>query len=227
MANPIFVATNERLVCAGSTGSGKTYFVTHALMPKLPPSCTTVILDPKRDEHWSDVPSIKYDLFGNPQIERGKVQAFRWNIKLNDDSDEDLASDPKFIRLGRVIFEMKNVLSIFDETQAVYEDRYSMPRIWRRVTREGRQRNLGQWFLMQRPVDSPRIILTEAEAWAAFTLRNIDDRMRLAGYMGNAVQEQPPHPETDGTHSHVFWWVRTGMQNPVLKRVQSRRSVAA
>jgi DNA helicase HerA-like ATPase len=216
----IYLRTDERVIIAGANGTGKTTFVRKALLPQIPSGHTVIVWDPKRDKIWKDVPDVEYNwLTKRAELVKGEMRAFRWP----KDSDHRLAEHHRFRGLLRAVWEMGNVLTICDETNTVFPGHYTITPEVSRHNREGRQRNLGFWWLMQRPSDIPVQILSEAESWTVFTLRNRNDRRKAADYIGDEVEALPPQ---HGRRSHVFWFSRPGMHRPQLYTLGLRRKAA-
>lgn len=205
----IYVQGDERVIITGANGTGKTTLVKKLLLPRVPKSHCVVILDPKRDKEWVKIPDVprRFRAF---TLKPG-VWAYRW-----PETDE-LAKETGFVDLMRTIWKKGNVLIISDETQSLFPGTYTMTRQVDRLNREGRQRGIGWWWLMQRPSAVPMQILTEAESWAVFTLRNGDDRDKVAKFMGDEVRE--PLPPDGHRRSHNFWWLRRGMVQPKVMRL--------
>jgi energy-coupling factor transporter ATP-binding protein EcfA2 len=212
----ISLRTDERLIIAGANGTGKTTFVRKAALPMLPQHHTVIILDPKRDRIWKDIPDVSHNwLTRSFDIPEGETRAFRWPKEA-----DKLANHPHFRALLRAIWKQRNVLIISDETNTLFPGHYTITPEASRLNREGRQRNIGFWWLMQRPSDIPIQILSEAESWVVFTLRNRNDRRKAADYIGDPVEALPPQK---GRRSHVFWFSRPGMNKPMLYTLTLRQ----
>lgn len=212
----VHVRSDERLVVTGATGTGKTTFCRALLLPRIPRTHCFVAVDPKRDSNWRHLKDVRVG-WGGVDLKPGP-QAFRWpSIRSEDDgSGEFLAKDRNFNRLLRAIWARGNVIMLVDETSALFPAPHTMTGMMGRLIREGRQRNIGIWWLVQRPAQLPQIILTEAEAWAVFTLRRALDRKTAADFMGDEVAA--PLPQEEG-RSHFFWWCRPGMARPKILRL--------
>lgn len=202
--NPIRVATDERGVITGATGTGKTTFVQRLLLPAVPRGHTVVVIDPKRDKAWRNIPSMN-GIFGRVSIQRGKVQAFRFDDASDADKDDGLGTTGAFQRLLKAVWDQRDVLMVSDETAALYPNTYSLTPMAGRLIREGRQRNIGIWWLTQRPSQIPMPIVTESEWSACFTLRYRADRIKMAQTFGDELETLPP--QEDG-RSHYFYWAR-------------------
>lgn len=202
----------------GSTGTGKTTLVQKLLVPSIPRSHVVVIVDPKRDRAWKGVPDIKQSGIGPLRTFDFKpgLQAFRFNNKDDGDRDEGLGRASDFIALLNAVWKRGSILLIMDETSALYPDVHSLTPIQGRIIREGRQRNIGTWWLVQRPSGIPMSILTESEWAIVFTLRYRADRLKMAQMYGDEL-EALPEQETGG-RSHFFYWARLP-QKPVMKRL--------
>jgi DNA helicase HerA-like ATPase len=202
--SPIRVATDERGVITGATGTGKTTFVRALLLPAVPRSHTVVIIDPKSDKAWRNIPSVT-GMFGRVSIKPKTVQAFRFDNASDGDKDDGLGTTGVFQRLLHTIWDMRNVLIISDETAALYPNTYSLTPMMGRIIREGRQRGIGVWWLTQRPSQIPMPIVTESEWAAAFTLRYRADRIKMAQTFGDELETLPPQ---EAGRSHYFYWAR-------------------
>lgn len=215
MSSPIRVATDERGVITGATGTGKTTFVKRLLLPAVPAHHTVIIVDPKCDAAWRDIPSMQHTMFGM-NIKRGARQAFRFGDVSDDSRDDGLGKQTAFIRLLRAVWEHRDILLINDETGALYPDEHSMTPLMGRLIREGRQRDIGIWWLTQRPSKIPMSIVTESEWAAVFTLRYRADRKKMAETFGDECEQLPPQEEG---RSHFFYWARLP-NKPRLQRLR-------
>lgn len=215
--NPIRVATDERGVITGATGTGKTTFVRRLLLPAVPASHTVIIVDPKRDHAWREIPDVS-NTFGHVSIKPKTRQAFRFPEASDGDRDEGLGGVRAFVNLLREVWKTTNVLLIIDETAALYPTPYSMTPMMGRLIREGRQRGIGIWWLTQRPSQIPMNIITESEWAAVFTLRYRADRIKMAQTFGDEVEALPPQ---EVGRSHFFYWARLP-NKPKLVRLTLR-----
>lgn len=209
----IVISTDDRIVYTGATGTGKTLLARDLNLPYIPKSHPVVILDPKRDSKWANVPDIEMPRvpFSKIKLHAG-AQAYRW-----PKTNQKLSLERGYTHLVSYLFDRGNVLVISDETSTLYRSPHEMDAPTDRLIREGRARNIGIWWLMQRPSNVPTIIMSEAETWFAFTLRKSTDRKTTADYIGDDAVNMLPQEE--GDRSHFFWHSRRGYRRPLLMRL--------
>lgn len=210
----IFLRTDDRFVCVGTTGSGKTTFIQEAMLPAVPTHVPVVILDPKHEKKWKAWPDVpRNPLTRRFQLRDGLRCAYRWP----EGPRGRLAEDADFHKFLDAVWKRGHILLICDETSALFDGAYTMTDDMGRIIREGRGKRISIWWLIQRPLQVPTIIKSEAEAWAVFTLRRRKDRQDAADYVGDDVEQLPPQT---GERSHAFWWSRPGMAKPKLWQIR-------
>jgi hypothetical protein len=69
------------------------------------------------------------------------------------------------------------------------------------VARTGREKKVALWSAVQRPRGVPLVFFTECETFFVFSLRSMDDRMHIKGYVGEDVLLRIP--------KHKFWHCST------------------
>ena len=161
---------NQRLCLVGFTGSGKTELVRHILAH--PVLNRILVIDPKHT-FKADGFRIKNRLPLNNQF---KI------IFRPDPGNED-----KLILLLHECFRRGRILVYVDELSTLAD---FFPGATERLTdlvRTGREKGVGVWCSMQRPRNTPRVFLSESEAFIIFGLRLQEDRDYIGGFVGNEI----------------------------------------
>lgn len=175
----ITIATNERVFICGKTGSGKT-FLARYLTKQIK---RLVVLDGKGTlgtpewnlDPWNDGIDLKDQ---DKQFRLRAVPPLK--AELADYWDSVLMS---CIRAG-------NITVYIDELYAVCPpNKPPTPTIFACYTR-GRELGLGMWASTQRPVWIPLVALSESEHFFVFRLQLMEDKQRLAAFMGTQVLQQ-------------------------------------
>jgi energy-coupling factor transporter ATP-binding protein EcfA2 len=206
----ISLTTNERLFITGKTGSGKTFLARH-LTQKVK---RLVVLDGKGTlsgpdwnlEKWSD---------GLDRLNNGEDVRLRAVPDIKTDlSDYWDAILETSLRAG-------NVTIYIDELYAVVPpNKTASPVLFACYTR-GREFGVGMWASTQRPVWIPLVAMSEAEHFFMFRLQLMEDKSRLAAFMGQEVLEQINDPHgfyySKAIDDHVTYFTQ---YNPAASEVE-------
>lgn len=186
----ITLSTNERVFITGKTGSGKT-FLARYLTRKIK---RLVVLDGK-------------GTLGTPDW---ALEPFEQNIeKLNSKEPFRLRAVPGLKTdltaywddVLETTLRAGNVTIYIDELYAVVPpNKTASPTLFGCYTR-GREFGVGVWASTQRPVWIPLVAMSEAEHFFMFRLQLMEDKQRLAAFMGADVL-QPIYDE------HGFYYAK-------------------
>jgi len=215
------VRTDERIVVTGGTGTGKTTFVRKFLYPRIPREHPVVVVDPKRDAIWCDLPDTGWSGRYLTELKPDERSAFRFGESTQAEESRGLAHNRRFDSFIDYCFKRGNILIIMDETATMFNGPYTMTPNMSRCIREGRQRGIGIWWLTQRPSNIPTIILTEAQCAAVFNLQYRGDRMKVAQAFGDELEAKPDLTAEEDI-PHKFWWVRN-QARPIIVELQLRQ----
>lgn len=186
------IKEGQRALACGTTGSGKTVLMRYMLrgVKRL------VVLDPKGTlykwglEEWGPA-TRKRMLDGDPvrmrvPLEAGENSQKFWEGVLRD------------------VYRAAYLVLYIDEAYGVNRGSNAgewLEAIWTR----GREFEITAIAATQRPRNIPLILMTEAEHFFVFELRNQDDRDHVAGYTDPAVKVKVPDP-------HGFYYYQAGKQ---------------
>jgi hypothetical protein len=197
----IDIAPSERVLIAGTSGSGKTFLLRNVLVPLY--AVNPVIFDPKErweppDESWQIVDDF------NPEHERQI-------IRMGDYAETD----------GPALWDeqMGNILRhgghtvIVDELTLVTKPRAFPPYIRRAVFtgRDYKNGSVGVWMVTQRPAFVPTSAFSESRHLITFPLTRADDRERWARETHDQIIE-----ELDALAQHDFVYYDTLMKRIVV-----------
>ncbi len=162
--------TDERWLITGASGSGKSvagaWVVTHA-----PKDMTFVAIDSKRD----GMPALR--AYTVQQARRLLKSWFRRKprvIRVTPDPHEDAE---EFDALFADILDRGYTGTWIDEAYMVPDTPYL-----RHIFTAGRSADCPVIACSQRPVDIPRVCISEASRFMVFRLLDVKDRERLAGF---------------------------------------------
>jgi energy-coupling factor transporter ATP-binding protein EcfA2 len=193
---PISLKSNERVLLCGKTGSGKTYLARYITRPLK----RLVVLDGKGTlgewglEAWNS--KTMRDLRRGDNVRLRALPPIGTNFL---EYWEEVIS---------ACFQAGNVTIYIDELYAVCPpNKNPSDALWSAYTR-GRELGVGVWSATQRPVWIPLFALSEAEHFFVFRLQLMDDKSRLAAFMGNSVLQSIKDP-------HGFYYSRPDLEKPI------------
>lgn len=167
------IKSNERVFTAGKTGSGKTtlsFLMTYQLE-------RLIVVDSKDGlQEWG------LEEFNSSSISR-IAKADKYRIRVVDNESA--------IRCIEQAYNTGNSFIYIDEVTALIEPRSRPDKIFYDIWQRGRSRNVGAWAVTQRPVEIPRIFISEAEHIFMFRLVLPDDRARVGEFFGNKKINNP------------------------------------
>lgn len=191
----IKLASNERALIAGKTGSGKTYLARYITRPIK----RLVVLDGKGTlgdwglEPWG-MPAIRALIRGEPMRARAIPPIGTDFLEYWDE-------------VIYTAYKAGNVLIYIDEMYSVAPpNQKPSDALWALYTR-GRELGVGVWASTQRPVWIPLFALSEAEHFFVFRLQLFEDRQRMAAFMGNEVTSTI-------TDIHGFYYAASVAEKP-------------
>lgn len=193
---PISLRSNERVLLCGKTGSGKTYLARYITRPLK----RLVVLDGKGTlSNWG---LDEYNGQTARDLRRGDDVRLRAlppiGTNILEYWDEVILS----------CFQAGNVTIYIDELYAVCPpNKNASDALWSAYTR-GRELGVGVWSATQRPVWVPLFALSEAEHFFLFRLQLMDDKNRMASFMGSKVLSIIRDP-------HGFYYSRPDFDEPI------------
>ena len=196
MPAPFTIRSDERILCSGKTGSGKTYLMRYLTKPLR----RLVVLDGKGTlDNWDLV-----DLDRNSESLLFSDKPVRIRARL---PEREEAPEAYWDSILMKCYQAGDVTIYIDELYAVAPPNQKvLPALWTVYTR-GREFSVGVWASTQRPVWIPLVALSEAEAYIVFRLTLEEDRKRMAAFIGptalNVIRDQ-----------HGFYFARAEWDNP-------------
>ena len=178
------IATNERAVFVGKTGSGKTYLA-RALAEGVE---RLVVFDPKGTLWKPDWALVDWSDAGEKLLR--KQQPCRLRVPA------PLRGQPPWEYYMGLVWEAGDCLTYIDEVYGVaLPGRPPSPELSALYTR-GRERGVGTWGATQRPAWVPLFVISEAEWAFCFKLQLEDDRVAMVKRTG-APEFAIPVPAAD------------------------------
>lgn len=175
---PIAIKGDERVFLAGKTGSGKT----HLAMTLLAPAPRLIVIDLKGTlAQWNLVPSSRET---RAAVRDGRP--VRVQVRTVEEGEGYMWA----------ALEAGNVIVYIDEVYAFVPQGTKTPEALNAIWTRGREFGVGGWAAAQRPAWVPLQLISEADWLFLFRLTMAEDRKRLAGFMGEEVEE--PIKETHG-----------------------------
>lgn len=192
---PISLKSNERVLLAGKTGSGKTYLANFITKPLK----RLVVLDGKGTlGNWNLQP---YDRTSVHSLMRGEPIRARALPPVGSGILE------YWDEVILACFQAGNVTIYIDELYAVCPpNQKPSDALWATYTR-GRELGIGVWSSTQRPVWVPLFALSEAEHFFMFRLQLGEDRQRMAAFMSTDVLRPIKEP-------HGFFYMDANAERP-------------
>lgn len=160
----------ERWSIFGATGSGKSraagWVVYHS-----PPDFPWLVIDSKED--------ILPDMKGHTVASATRRMGSLWRkmpriTRITPDVDE---GEDEFDEFFRKLLKTEDTGVLVDEAYMVPETPW-----YKRVLTTGRSKHVPLILCSQRPVDIPRVCISEASRFMVFTLTDRRDRDRVAGF---------------------------------------------
>lgn len=202
------IGTNEQVFVVGMTGSGKSYFCESYLR-----NYEHVIkLDTKRE-------SEEREMEGESAwrgLEEGKdfeviehledIVNVRTPKIIYSPTFEEL-TDEFYNEFFRYCFERQNTIVWVDELMSITTSQKLPPQL-KRITTQGRSKNVGLWCCTQRPSGVPQIIPANSKHVVGYTLRLEVDKKRMVDITGC-----PEYMEE--LDDYQFWYYRVGMKHAV------------
>lgn len=203
------IRANDRVLIAGKTGSGKTWFAGGLLatVDRL------VVIDSKaslNDWSLSDPSDRDWSRF-----DRGGSGRFRVLPPITDNPQAWYES------LFERLYDARDLTLYIDEAYGVCPPG-KIPGQWlSALYTRGRELGIGVWAATQRPTWIPLFMISEADWVVTFRLSLAQDRDRMAQIAGDTVK-------TPITDPHGFWLYRVGDDSPLYYKttvLKSRNAV--
>jgi hypothetical protein len=193
------IKANDRILLAGKTGSGKTYFAAHLLRPVT----RLVVVDPKATlGSWplQEPRGFDWSNFG-----RGKPGRYRILPPITDDPEG------WYEQLFEQLYGYGNLVLYIDEAYAVVPPGARPGKWLSAMYTRGRERGIGVWAATQRPAWIPLFLMSEADWLIVFRLNLELDRRRMATIAGDMVLRRIPD-------EHGFWLYHVEDEEPTYYR---------
>ena len=193
MENPLIsIKSNDRTFITGMTGSGKTYLA-HFLCKSLP---RLIVIDTKGTlKNWNCDPwdyNTKHLLTSDEPV-RIRVQP-----------PIEIESVPKFIdEIFLACYKATNCTIYIDEVYGVIPPGRDASSVLFGLFTRGRELGVGVISASQRPSWLPLVAISESEHMFCFYLQLIEDRKRMAAFMGEDVLSLAPD-------QYGFYYYRSG-----------------
>jgi DNA helicase HerA-like ATPase len=189
------IQANDRVLLAGKTGSGKTYFAGKLLggVARL------VVIDPKGNlTQWglTEPSKAEWSHFG-----KGAGGRFRIVPPITDDPEA------WYEGLFNELYDIGGLVVYIDEAYAVTSPN-SRPGKWlSALYTRGREKGIGVWAATQRPTWIPLFLISEADWIIMFRLNLEADRQKIAKIAGDEVLDRIADP-------HGFWLYNVQYEEP-------------
>lgn len=193
MSKGLSIRSNDRVTLVGQTGSGKTY-AARMLCAPLP---RLLVMDTKGQ--LNDWNTVEWTGRRATALERDEPFRLRW---IPNPGEYDLAES-----IFERVYYAGNMTVYIDEMTDIVPDSSGYGRWLEGLYKRGRSLGIGVYACTQRPKRVPLMMLSEA-TWAfCFRLKLVDDRKRMAEYMGAPVA-------AGVQHRHGFWISHQEWDNP-------------
>lgn len=184
------IKSNERILIAGQTGTGKTYLSRYLtkMFPRL------IVFDTKDElDDWDTVP---FDDEAHEGLLKGESVRARVVPAIN------IGDEAEWEAVAEFALVCGNLTIFIDEGFAIFPGAQSYSPRSRAIWTRGRSLGIGAIMCTQRPSGIPLFTESETEHQFCFYLQKADDRKRMAEYMGEEVL---------GTiqDEHGFWYHTT------------------
>lgn len=160
----------QRMIVAGSTGSGKSSLAFWHLSKRNFSNRTIVIIDPKTDKTLAKIKAKEMPL-GKPVPSDGGVYIYRPLLVVDDQALDNLLMD---------IWRKENYLVYFDELATLKSNN----RGFIACLTQGRDRNIEMIMCTQRPVEVSRYVWSETEFMALMKLNDRRDIKTIQDMVG-------------------------------------------
>lgn len=206
------IKSNEQVFIVGMTGSGKSYFAETYLRGY----DNVIKLDTKREYEERQL--------AGESAWRGLVEGKDFEV-VEHLEDLQYCTLPKIIyapvfeelsdeyyeEFFRFCFERQNTIVWVDELMSITTSQ-KLPNQLKRITTQGRSKNVGLWCCTQRPANVPQIIPANSTHVIAYTTRLLVDKKRLVDITGC--------PEfMEDLRKYEFWYYKVGMTRAVKARL--------
>ena len=190
------IARNDRAFFCGATGSGKTTLAKALLWGQR----HVIVLDPKRDFFLPQAAgAVTIDLARNPDKARQFVLDWEGPGPLIIQPGLEILNEPFALDwVFEWVFGRRNTLIYVDEASTITNGA-NIGKGHAACIQLGRSRGIGTWHATQRPVNVPRVLLTEAEHIFRFRLRHPADQQRIADVSDPVTLSREPEPQQ-------FWY---------------------
>lgn len=159
------IRRGEHVVVLGVTGSGKTYWVLHTLIP----AWSRVIVVDTEDYDFTSLPEVGIDRALS--LARGD-KAFKVRIGARGDRGPEDAALMEHLGRG-LLRDGHDLLLVFDEVTD-FGDAAGLPRPLRSLVRKSRKRGISLVMLTQRPAMLSKDAYTQASHVIVFALNDYD-----------------------------------------------------
>lgn len=205
---------HDRWYFTGKTGMGKSFLMKHFARLYAAKGGRIVIIDGP-DQGW-----LGKDKAGK-RIEpatsgQGTIDKPRLVTKFNPKLAVQLFrpkvpgySDAALLAYLRDVFKEEYSLVIFDEIYGILDPNHQ-PEIVMQLWSQGRKHDIAVWAASQRPARVPELIMSQAEHWCVFRLKNSQDRKKVAEWTGSPQIEDAMLPK------HFWYYVEDEMDEAVL-----------
>ena len=186
----IGILPGQRVLIAGRTGSGKSYFARWIARQM----SGGIILDPKSDVLWLSLPGVMVvNSYTIPPELADPKSGIRWALLRPPPEDLDDAARHFDAVLVEVVNGWANLAVVVDELYSLHVAGRPGPGLVALLTR-GRSRGLSAIMATQRPAWISRFCLSESDALAGFALNLSDDRRALFAITGKKqfLERLPP-----------------------------------
>ena len=123
--------------------------------------------------------------------------------------------ETELIALFREAFKRGNVTIYIDELMTLNDAFPQATEILADIVRTGREKGVGVWVAIQRPMWIPKEFLTETEIFMIFTLRLGDDRVYMSKFIGDQALLKLP--------AYAFLFDRADEGKPVALHLNIRK----